>query len=57
MHQTKMTDYYSYNSKIVNYINSWYKYLFPNSKNVDENSISSMHQTKMTDYYRMIDKV
>ena len=58
MHQTKMTDYYTYNSKIVNYINSWYKYLFSNSKNVDENSIkSSVKQSRMTDYYRMIDKV
>ena len=58
MHQTKMTDYYSYDSKIVNYINSWYKYLFPNYKNNDENSInSSIKQSKITDYYKMADIV
>ena len=58
MYQTKMTDYYSYNFKIANYINSLYKYLFPDFKGNDTNSThSSVKQSKMTDYYKMIDKV
>tara|TARA_B100000401_G_C52488298_1_gene569116 strand:+ start:294 stop:455 length:162 start_codon:yes stop_codon:yes gene_type:complete len=53
-----MTDYYSYDSKIVNYINSWYNYFFPDYKNNDENSInSSIKQSKITDYYKMADIV
>ena len=58
MHQTKMTDYYSSDNRVINYLNSWYNYLFPSSKNTDENSInSSIQQSKMTDYYKMIDRV
>ena len=45
-----MTDH-SYNSQIVNYINSWYKYIFQNfaKKNVDENSATIINKAIQND--------